>query len=217
VAGGCAIVLALAVGARAQVRTWRSSETLWNHALSVTTGNFRAYAGLAEVAASRGDLAFAIAHYKEAVRLAPDNAEWHFNLALLLVEGGDLTQAEAEFRNAIQLRPDAAESHNSLGALLARRGSYDEAFAAYRRALDLRRDYPLAHRNLGLAHAATGHVQAGIDEMLEALRLAPGEGQWHYEAAAMLLHVNRRDEAMVHLKETLRLVPGHEGARAMLR
>jgi protein O-mannosyl-transferase len=153
VAAGVAIVAA-SVTARAQVNTWRTSESLWSHALAVTDGNFRAHAGLAEVAAARGDTAQAIAHYRDALRLAPDNAEWHVNLALLLFERGQIDEAIASFRRALDLNPRDAKSHNSLGALLARTGKVDEAISHYRRALELSPDYPLARRNLDLALAA---------------------------------------------------------------
>ena len=209
-------VAACATAARAQVNTWRNSEALWTQALAVTEGNFRGHAGMAEIAAGRGELDSAIAHYKEAVRLAPDAPDWHVNLGLLLIRKGQFADAAAEFRGALQLRPDDPETHNNLGAMLSRLGATRDAIAHYRRALELRPAYPLARRNLGLALASGGDVAAGLAECLEALRQSPDEAPWHYEAAAMLLSLNRPAEAMAQLQATLRLAPGHRQARELL-
>ena len=171
---------------------------------------------MAEVAAGRGELDSAIAHYKEAVRLAPDAADWHVNLGLLLIRKGQFADAAVEFRGALELRPNDPEIHNNLGAMLSRLGATRDAIAHYRRALELRPVYPLARRNLGLALASGGDVAAGLAECLEAVRQSPNEAPWHYEAAAMLVSLNRRDEAIAQLQETLRLAPRHQQARELL-
>jgi Tfp pilus assembly protein PilF len=211
-----AAVVACAVVARAQVETWRTSETLWQQARAATGANFRAEAGLAEAARRRGDPDAAIAHYQEAVRLAPDAAEFHVNLGLLLVERNRVPEAAAAFQRAVDLRPADAESHNNLGAMLARQGRFADAVAQYRRALDVSPSYPLARRNLGLALAAAGDPGGGIREVLEALKLSPGEAQWHYEVGIMLANTGQIPDAVTHLQEAVRIAPQHGGARAAL-
>ena len=213
---GLVVVLAFAVAAGAQVAYWRTSETLWDRALAVTTGNFRAHAGLAEVRSRQNRIDEAIAHYSEAVRLAPDEAEWHVNLGLLLVRKGEIARAADAFARAALLRPHHAESHNNLGAMLARLNRTPEAIASYTRALELKPQYALARRNLGLALAAQGDVPAGIAACLEAIRQSPVEAAWHYEVAVMLVSQGRVTEAIVHLNDTLRLDASHDGARQTL-
>lgn len=215
-AAGLVLVVAFAVVARRQVGYWQTSETLWGRALAVTTGNYRAHAGLAEVRAGQNRIDEAIAHYSEALRLAPDEADWHVNLGLLLVRNGDIARAADSFNRAVRLRPRDAESQNNLGAMLARLNRTSEAVAAYTRALEIRPQYALARRNLGLALAAQGDVPAGIAACLEAIRQSPNEAAWHYEVAVMLLNQRRVAEAVVHLNETLRLDASHEDARRTL-
>jgi Tfp pilus assembly protein PilF len=210
------VVAGCAVAARAQVGTWRDSETLWTHALAVTTDNARASAGIAEVLAGRGEIDAAIAHYQNAVRLAPDAADWQVNLGLLLVRQGQVRRALAAFTQAVRLRPEDAEARNNLGAMLARDGRVDEAISEYRRALDLRPGYALARRNLGLALVAHGDLAAGLQACLEALRQAPNEAQWHYEVAVMFLSRGQVPIAIEHFAQTLRLDPTHQAARDAL-
>jgi protein O-mannosyl-transferase len=209
-------ILSCAVVARAQVDTWRNSETLWRHAMAVTTGNFRAYAGLAEVEASRGAIDAAIADYQEVVRLAPDNAQWQVNLGLLYAQQDRVADAADAFARALQLTPNDPKVHTNLGVMLARQGRWPEAVRHYERSIALSPNYALAHRNLGLALATTGDVAGGLREGLEALRLVPGEAQWHYEVAVMLLAQNRTNDAIDHLQQALRLQPQHQAARDML-
>ena len=53
----------------------------------------------------RDDLAGAIARFREAVRLAPDNAQAHYQLAIALRRTGALEQSRREFQIASRLSP----------------------------------------------------------------------------------------------------------------
>ena len=213
---GLIVVIIYSLGARAQVGYWQTSEALWTRALAVTSDNYRAHAGIAEVRSRQSRTDEAIAHYVEAVRLAPDEPEWHVNLGLLFVQKGEIAKAAAAFERAIRLRPEDAETHNNLGAMLARQSRTSEAIAAYKRAIEIKPQYALARRNLGLALATQGNVSAGIEACLEAIRQSPNEVAWHYEVAVMLISQKRLAEAIVHLNDTLRLDPAHQGARQAL-
>lgn len=215
-AAACVVVLVASVAARAQVSVWRNSETLWTHALAVTDGNFRAYAGMAEVADARGDSARAVNFYKEALRLAPDEAEWHVNLGMLHFKRSEFTDAALSFQRALQLRPDDAETENNLGAVLVRLDRPAEAVAHLQRALSLEPGYAFARRNLGLARANAGDLSTGATDLIEALKLSPNEAQWHFELAAMLGRMNRVGDAVQHLREAVRLDPAHAAARELL-
>jgi Flp pilus assembly protein TadD len=53
----------------------------------------------------RGQLQPAIAKFRDAVRLAPDNPQAHYQLALALRSAGATADARAEFAEAIRLAP----------------------------------------------------------------------------------------------------------------
>ena len=55
----------------------------------------------------------AIAEYRQAIRIKPDDAEAHSNLGVALQVKGQLDEAIAECREAIRLKPDYAEAHNT--------------------------------------------------------------------------------------------------------
>ena len=211
-----AAVMACAATARAQVTVWRNSETLWTHALAVTPGNFRAHAGLAAVAAARGDSTLAIAHYRQALGGAPDAAEWHVNLGLVHSDRGEHAEAAASFARALAIRAADPETEHNLAATLVHQRRVDEAITHYQRALNLRPEYALARRNLALAYLMRQDLAAAEREMVEALRLSPGQAQWHYDLAVILLRSNRPGEGASHLRDALRLAPDHTHARLLL-
>ena len=64
---------------------------------------FAVNAGLERM--KRDDVAAAIARFREAVQLAPDNAQAHYQLALALRRSGALEESRREFQAARRLLP----------------------------------------------------------------------------------------------------------------
>ena len=62
-------VAACMLVARSQVQSWSNSIALWSHAIEVTNDNYRAHSNLANFLSDRGEVAVAIGHYNEALRI----------------------------------------------------------------------------------------------------------------------------------------------------
>ncbi len=73
-----------------------------------------------------------VAAYREAIHLAPGDADYRYNLGLALAEKGELDVATAAFREALRLRPNSAEAQRSLGRTELQAGRMDAAIHAYR-------------------------------------------------------------------------------------
>ena len=89
-AAAAALVLALAAVAHAQVKTWRDSVAVWQHALEVTHGNYGAENNLGDALARRGQRDAAIAHFRAALLMRPDFIYAHDNLGVALAAQGHL-------------------------------------------------------------------------------------------------------------------------------
>src|SRR6266403_1330244 len=152
---GCAVATGL------QLRYWRSSMTLFEHAVEVIPDNYVAQLSLGNALAEQGTLDDAIAHYSAALRVKPDLAKAHGNLGVILARQGKLEEAVAQYAEALRLNPDLPETHNNLGAALAAQGKIDLAIAHYSEALRLDPDHPGARFNLSRALAARGTAAAG--------------------------------------------------------
>ena len=185
-----AACLASAALAGAQVRHWKDSQTLFEHALAVTDGNYLAHHNLG-VALSEmpGRLPDAIAQYRAALAIRPDSARVHTDLGNALSKlPGRAPEAVAEYQAALRISPDSAIPHNNLGNTLAKiPGRLPEAIAEYRAALGIDPDYAEAHNNLGFALAQMpGRLPDAIREYREALRIRPDYAEAHANLAAAL-------------------------------
>ena len=125
------ILAALIYCAHVQASYWRNSESLWTHTLACTSGNFIAHNNLGNALFQKGKVDDAIAHYKKALQINPDDADAHNNLGIALRQKGKVDEAIAHYKKALQINPDDAEAHNNLGAALFQKGKVDEAIAHY--------------------------------------------------------------------------------------
>jgi len=129
----------------------------------------------------------AIAQYKEALRLRPDNAAARNSLGSALDAKGQHDAAIAEFKEAIRLKPDNAAAHYNLGFALNADGQRDAAIAEYKEALRPEPDFAAAQNNLGSALDDKGQQDAAIAEYKEAFRLNPDYADAHMNLGNVFL------------------------------
>jgi tetratricopeptide (TPR) repeat protein len=80
---------------------------------------------------SEGRLDEAVAEYKEASKLDPENP-WIFNaLGLAQTEARDFKEAEKAFRQALKLNAELTDVHNNLGVLYSEMGEKEKAFEEF--------------------------------------------------------------------------------------
>jgi tetratricopeptide (TPR) repeat protein len=146
-------VAALAVAASFQVRHWRDSETLFTHALGVTTDNHIAHAHLGSALLDRGRPAETIDHYRKALAADPNFLEAANNLAWLLAtcDRASLRDPEDALRYAERAaglsRNEDPAVLDTLAAAQAAAGRFDEARRTVERGVELAQrsgDEPLA-------------------------------------------------------------------------
>ena len=159
--------------ARFQVRYWKNTETLFRHALEVTTDNWTAHYNLGIASWEAGRLQEAISHYEQALRIMPDYAEAHNNLGLALWRAGKLAGGDRAFRAgaADQARFRTGTQQSGVGFVAGRQvAGGDRALRAG--AADqarLRR----GALQLGVALAQLGRIQEAITHWEQALRIKP--------------------------------------------
>jgi Flp pilus assembly protein TadD len=185
-----AVVGALAWQAWIQTSYWSSTETLWNHALKVTTDNDVAHFNVASFLVRRGRIDEAIWHYEEALKIQPDDRETHYHLSHALL-------------------------HASLGGALAQKGRLDEAITQYRKAVELRDDFADAHSNLASLLARKGETAEAIGHYEKAISLPPEDAPSHINLARLLLQLGRKDEAAAHYRRALELTKDPAFVRAI--
>jgi len=153
-----ALVLLLLAGtlARRQVDVWRSDQSLFEHALAVTSRNALAHSTLGIALGKAGELATAEREFRSAIAIDPSHHDYHYNLGFALESQAKLQLAAAAYARAVDLAPDDFDSHFHLGATYGRLGDYGLAAQHYQRAVELRPSHLEARRFLQQAERLRG-------------------------------------------------------------
>jgi hypothetical protein len=144
-----------------QTAVWRSSISLFSHAIAVghESGVARNNLGLALTECDNP--AEALGHLRRAVELRADDADAWFNLGNAQTAVGELASAGAAFERCLDLAPDRFKAWNNLGIVLVLRGDPQAAEAAWRRSLVIRPDFRDARLNLSKLLLSPAEARSG--------------------------------------------------------
>src|SRR6266404_2373755 len=163
-------IVVLSWRAWVQTRYWRDSETLFKHALAVTTNNDVAENNLGIVYLRQGNLDEAISLLQAAVDLRPDNSPAHENLAKALLQKGKVTDALIHYRKLLELQPDNIEVHNIVGTVLIQQGRIREGVEEWQKVLAIQPANGNAISNLAWVFATS--PDDSLRDGAKALQLA---------------------------------------------
>ena len=136
-----------------QTSYWRDSQTLFTHALAVTSNNDVALNNLGIIFLDKGQLDDAISKLQAAIDLRPENAPAHDNLAKALLKKGQVAEAMIHYRKFLELEPANVEARNTLGTALIQQGHVREAIDQWQDALALQPNNGNAASNLAWVFA----------------------------------------------------------------
>jgi Flp pilus assembly protein TadD len=178
------IIVALGCAAFAQTSFWRSSETLWRHAIAVTSDNDFAHNNLGYWCVDRGELDEAILHFETASEIRSRKTDPHYsvgsafvevNLASALARNGRPDDAMVHFEQAIKMQPNYADAYYNRGNILFAKGRIEEAISDWEKTLQLKPDDADAHTCLGNARLRQGFQNDAIAHYETAAALAPDD------------------------------------------
>ena len=195
--------------AMAQAAYWQNSETVFRHAINVTTDNWFAEYNLAHFYMDQpGRLAEAIPHFEAVLRISPDYPEANNNLGACLMNAGRPAEAVARFEAALRARPDFADAHFNLGLDFTRLpGRATDAETQLKAALSLNPDHEQAHNSLALLLVQQGRAAEAIPHLEAVLRLHPDYHAEHNLGAVFAMIPGKQAEAIAHLEAAQRLQP----------
>jgi Flp pilus assembly protein TadD len=217
---GATCAVACAVSASVQLRTWRNSGTLFEHALRVTRDNYIAEHNLGSYLLGQpGQLAAAEDHLRKALALNPDSVQARNDLGIALAKDGKEAEAAKEFQSAARLDATAEQPRRNLetaaqdafarGVSLMKANDVNGAIQAFQAALQANPRYAEAHNDLGMAYTQiAGHLPEAISEFETAIRLKPDYVDAQYNLGAALSQVPGRErESLAHFQIVERLRP----------
>jgi Tfp pilus assembly protein PilF len=136
-----------------QTSYWRDSETLFTHALGVTSNNDVALNNLGIIFLENGQLDDAISKLQAAIDLRPENGPAHDNLAKALLKKGHVAEAMVHYRKLLEIEPGNVETRNTLGTALIQQGHVNEAIDQWQDVLTIQPENGNAASNLAWVFA----------------------------------------------------------------
>jgi tetratricopeptide (TPR) repeat protein len=189
--GAAALIVVAVLTWRSWLQTsyWRDSETLFTHALAVTSNNDVALNNLGIIFLDKGQLDDAISKLQAAVDLRPENAPAHDNLAKALLKKGQVAEAMVHYRKFLELEPANVEARNTLGTALIQQGRVREAIDQWQEALATQPENGNATSNLAWVFATCPEdsIRDGtraVELAERALRISGGKIAMIYKVLA---------------------------------
>lgn len=162
---------------------------------------------LARLQRERGSAKEAIALYRQAVALAPNDADAWYNLGVAAAECCDPNEAREALTTAARLDPQRAATHNALGLVHLRANELPHAAEAFERAaqLDPRDSRPWS--NLGNVLRAMNRPSDATAAYRVAMRLSPDDVDAMNGLGVLLVQQQRPREALPYFDSALQKQP----------
>jgi protein O-GlcNAc transferase len=164
---------------------------------------------LGNISRALGNETGALASFRQAARLDPENADFQNALACSLHQSGKSEEALGYFLHALQLASNAPQIHNNFGIALQALGKNNEAAQSYRSALALDPKNVDAECNLGNALKDLGQLDEAAESFRRRLKIKPDASAYN-NLGATLQALGRFDEAVASFRRVLEIKPDAE-------
>ncbi|UCF34136.1 MAG: tetratricopeptide repeat protein, partial [Phycisphaerales bacterium] len=206
---GVAVVAALTLSTRSQVRVWHDSRGLWAHVLKYAPETGTAHANLANLLVENGEYAKARAHARQALKILPGNRVAHVALARASAALGDSQTAREHFEIALEIRSNDPPRLIALADIYQQMGEPDGAETLCRKAIDLEPDNPAWRFSLAVLLASEGRIEESIRLFKETLQRDPGHLDAFYRLGIVLSKSGDFEQAIDTFEAGLRKSPRH--------
>ncbi len=155
----------------------------------------------------KGDARAAIASYKSAIEIEPQNAATHYQMGVALRGLGDLKAAIESYKQALKIKPDYAAAYNNMGKAQKDTGDTAAAIDSYKQAIKIKPDYAQAYNNMGNALYEKGDTAAAIDSLKKALNINPNYAEIYSNMGHFLAEIGQPSAAIDSFKQALKIKP----------
>ncbi len=164
------ILAGLLVLSARQLQFWRNTIALFEHNVAVTPTNGSAHFTLGIGYEHAGDTNRALACYRVAKTLSPNDLQPRRSLASRLASQGEFAAAEVEYTEILALNPNDFSDHGSLASVLAAEGRVDEEMFQLNEAVRLNPNSAATLNNLAWELAVNPRME--IRDRPRAVQLA---------------------------------------------
>jgi choline-sulfatase len=168
---------------------------------------------LARALRQSGEIQRAIALDRQAVALAPNDANAWYNLAVALEESGNTREGEIALSEAARRDPGRPELHNIRGTALAEQGDLPGAEKEFRATVASDPRNARAYNNLGNVLRAMNRGAEAAEAYRKATALAPRYADPLNGLGALLVADGRAREAIPYFDGALQIAPDYYEAQ----
>lgn len=165
----------------------------------------------------------AIAEFREAARIKPDDPFTQYKLGLAYIEAGRFSEGEATCEGALTISREKQLDDFDLSNLLMclgeakhHLGKYNEAIKVFRQLAEMTPEVFDVHIRLAHSLILKGVNEEAIPVLKKCLALEPKNANVPYILAGVYLTTGRLDEAMANLKSAIKLDPDFAAAHFAL-
>jgi len=213
IAGTVVILAALSWLTRGQISVWRDTETLFQHAVQVTKGNYIAHYNLGHYYQEQGRRTEAFAQYLRTTELKPQYPNAWNNLGVLLTEDRKFAEAVPYFQAALKHKPGDGEFRTNVvrclalaGKERAKAGRWAEALPLLREAVALGPESFEAQNALGSTLAMSGQVAEAVTHFRAAVTANPNRAVAHLNLGRALAALGQTEESETELRRAQMLM-----------
>lgn len=192
-----------------QVKHWQNSNTLFNHALSVTENNHVAHNNLGVALVENGHIDEAIEHFYQAIKIDPFYFDARVNLTILLAKRGKNEEASRIYEEGIQLQSNAFEGMSKSDNISGdnEKKVHEEAvahFSSYliRQPKDIEALYRLADELTQL-----GRIEEAIENYSKIVIIDPDHYKSYNNLAMLFDMQGKNDSAILNFNKALTIAP----------
>ena len=160
-------------------------------------------------ALDEGDFPAAIAFFRRAVELEPNNPSMRQRLGAALAFSGDTRGAAEQLEEALRQAPEFALAHVGLATVWAHEGRFQEAIERYQLALEYQPDYIEARLGLAEVLRNSGRLQESLPHYSQVVDVEPSFVNAWVGRAESLIRLERYGETREWLNEMGRVHPGY--------
>jgi tetratricopeptide (TPR) repeat protein len=197
----CSCLLVLGILTYRQVGTWHDTESFWRRTLALTKDNYFAESALAGFLRSHGRTEEAMARYRAALAIRPDDLLAILNLGAYEHSRGNLAAAVEQYQ-IVALRAGSprlrAKAYADLGFAYHQMGQSIKAKEAFETSLQVMPDQPNVTVTLGLIAQRRGDLPEAVQWYSRAMALRPTDVGFLLLARALQQegHNNEADEML---------------------
>ena len=213
-------LLALGTLTYRQVGYWHDIPSFWSRTLALTQNNYIAHDSLGEYLARQGRTEDAVAHFRAALAIRPDDLPANLNLGTYEHGRGNLPAAIERYQMVAQHAADVnlrATAYGNLGSAYRQMGDLTTAKQCFETTLQLTPDRPMARAMIGLGLIAQkdGDLAEAVRQYSSAMAVEPTDVGFLLLANSLQKQGRLAEAKAIH-ERVARLSPNLADAQAMV-